>query len=124
MNWYKKIIASKKPTFTVRSFLKALKDYGVILERQGAGSRNILLNTTNNKRTNLHSHGGGMELGQDAIRKMLRDLGINYWEFMGIKADITEEQVQNQPNQQGNIPEWQKQPWYQQQQQYAKGKPA
>ena len=118
MNWYKKIIESgNKPTFSPRKFLDKLKSYGVVIERQAAGSSCILLNRTNNKRTDFHYH-KGVDVGNDAVRGMLRSLGIDYWEFMGRKTESIEEPEDIQDLEE-EIPEWKKQPWHQEQLQYS-----
>lgn len=115
MNWYKQILAGTTRTFKPIEFLKALRPYGVIVERQGSGSRSILLNTTNNMRTDFHQH-KGKDIDRGAVRGILNDLGINYWAFMKGSEPFSpkaEPQVQEE-----QLPTWQKQPWYQQQQQY------
>ena len=113
MNWYKKTIESgNKPTLSPRKFLDKLKSYGVIVERQAAGSSCILLNTTNNKRTDFHYH-KGVDVGHDAIRGMLRSLGIDYWEFMGSRKKLPIEEPDDTQYSEDEIPEWQKQPWHQ-----------
>ena len=49
MNWYKKILIAGK-VFTDRELLKALKDFNVIIDRVGIGSKRILVNLNNRKR--------------------------------------------------------------------------
>jgi len=100
---------------STRQFLKRLKDYGVILERQGDGSRNILLNTTNNKRTSFHSHSKGTDISPYNMHKMLISLDINPSTFMSSKVeeDVPEEDVKK-----NDIKNWQQQPWFQNQLKY------
>jgi hypothetical protein len=122
MNWYR--LASKKPTLNAKQFLKQLMDCGVVVERVGKKGY-ILLNPANNQRTNMHSHRKGIDLRPDAIRKMLRDLGLDYWEFMtgkprgdSVAPGTPSGGDAEQQTQEKNIPEWQKAPWCQRQQQY------
>lgn len=68
--------------FSARDFLKVLKDFDVIMERRGEGSRSILLNLRNNKRTAFHYHNLGHEIRPDIIRIILRDLEIDFSDFM------------------------------------------
>ena len=115
MNWYKDLIKlSAKRMFNNRTFLKKLEDYGVIVERVSKGGSNImLLNMTNGKRSNYHI--SKRDVGQDVIRGVLRTLGIDYWSFYDkSNSFIPEEKIKEETE----IPGYQKEKWWVEQQRY------
>ena len=108
MNWFKKIIISNNlRTFTAREFLKALNDNNVIMERRGKGSRSMLLNLNNNKRTSFHFHNLGHMLEFNAVKSMLKDLGIDYYQFMDGEKVKNKEEIEQEV-----VPNWQNQSWF------------
>ena len=117
MNWYKKIIlAGNRKIFTTREFLDKLRYYGVIVERRGKGPRYILLNTTNNKRTNFHSHNEGEDVDHDVARGVLRSLEVDYWEFMVGKPTVKNLEPDTIETVEQKELDWKNSLWYRKQQ--------
>jgi hypothetical protein len=119
MNWYKKTILAAK-MFTGAEFLRKLQqDYNVKVVREGSGSKKILMNPTNNATTSLHKHVGKI-VPMGTLRKMIRELGIDYKEFMNYNKPKPQE-IETPPVEQDitqKIPDWKNAPWAKEQLQY------
>lgn len=137
MNWYKKNLYAwtAKATYTLDELLYKLKLFGVVFYKKGKGGHGIYINTNNNMTSAIPLGSGSKIISSETLtHKILPELGIPWaiWKSIGKKPKKKEmTQIQDQlpwnqkkmeeiqePEQE--IPEWQKQPWYlEQQKQYA-----
>ena len=121
MNWYKRQLkreSSNDPMFSHQKFLQRLNNYGAIIESEGDGSRKTLLNLNNGKRSKFHTH-EREDIGIGVVKRVLRELDIDYSEFIKFKKPIQKVVQEEDQNKKPEIPDWQKQPWFQQQMEYA-----
>ncbi len=136
MNWYKKYLYAwtAKATYTQNELLYKFKLFGVVYYKSGKGDHDIYINTHNNMTSAIPIGPGGRVIASDTLtRNILPELGIPWsvWSSVGKrpkKKDIL--RIQNQlpwnqeqvaePEPEPEYSEWQKQPWYlEQQKQYA-----
>ena len=119
MNWYKKIILAGLPVYNLKEFIKKLQDeFGVQFIRHGKGDDQIWGVPGTNKKTPIPFGPGNRTINPFTLTKMLKHLQIPLQDFK--KRNVKQKEVAPQealPTQPEEIPEWQKQPWYQQQQQ-------
>jgi len=141
MNWYKKYLYAwtAKATYTLNELLHKLKLFGVVYYKKGKGDHAIYINTHNNMRSAIPMGPGGKIIASNTLtNKILPELGIpwNVWssiEKRPKKKDMArihhllpwnqKQTTEPEPESEQDVAEWQKQPWYlEQQKQYTNAK--
>tara|TARA_Y100000310_G_scaffold180635_1_gene180544 strand:+ start:6088 stop:6465 length:378 start_codon:yes stop_codon:yes gene_type:complete len=121
MNWYKKLVFAAR-SFTQRELVNRLKNWGVVYLREGKGSHKIYGIPDTNRGASIPSNISGKPIKTKTMMDILRNLEIPYQEFIRGKPakQIEEETKEVEQLLEKKTPDWQNQPWYQQQQQYEK----
>ena len=120
MNWYNRFLTAGLDAWDQKDFLKKLKkDYGVVFLRHGKGDDQIWGNPETGKRTVIPVSSGAKEINPYTMTIMLKNLGIPLKDFKKRHFKKQTDPIpQTEPVQQTpqKVPDWQKQPWYIEQQ--------
>ncbi len=120
MNWYKKAQLNKE-SMNVAQFVRKLRNFNVVKD---PNNYKKLINLNNDKTTTVHDWHRGKDINKGLMMKILRDLGINSKDF--ISNNYSQESIEEEiAPQEPIVSDWQKQPWYidqQKQLQQASGK--
>jgi len=123
MNWYRMTKLAGLPTVNLRTFLKKIELMGAEFKREGKGDHAIYWHPQTRKQTPVPMGPGGRAINPLTLVKMLRNIGFDLQEFkaVGERQDNNDAPSFNidipEPLPEGEVPEWQKAPWYQRQQQ-------
>jgi len=118
MNWFKKIIIAGLPVYTLKEFIKKLKEeFGVKFIRNAKGDDQLWGIPGTTRKTIIPFGPGSRIINPFTMTKMLKNLNIPLSQFK--KQDLKKQpQVQKEPFQQdlSEVQDWQKQPRYIEQQ--------
>ena len=121
MNWYKMTKLAGLPAVNLRTFLKKIELMGAEFKREGKGDHAIYWDPQTRKQTPVPMGPGGRAINPLTLVRMLRNIGFNLQEFRGIGEsqapnDIYPLNIDMTDQPEEEVPEWQRSPWYQKQQ--------
>jgi len=118
MNWFKKAQLNKLSMNAVEFVRRLRKNPNINVTQRGKK----LINLDNGFVTIIHDWHRGQDLGIGIIKSMLRDIGLDESDLIYSRKSRkkTVEQIvpQEDPKKEKQVPAWQNNDWFQNQQQY------
>ena len=115
MNWYRREKLAGLRAYNMKDFLKILDRFGVEFIRQAKGSHGIWGIPSTGRQTAIPM--AHRTINPETMKKIVNQLGIPFSEFKQGNPSIQE--TENNYNETETTPEWQNQPWHQEQLQYS-----